>query len=425
MRVYKNSYKDRQGVRHQTKLWYIECRDHHRHVRRLPAFKDKAASESLGRQLEKLVSFRVSNGVLDPAMLKWLESVPVDIRNLLVRWGILEKDQATVGQPLRVHLADFLATLRSHGITEAHSKRVTNRARKVIEECGFVYWSQITASAVERFLATLRKTKKVEGKKEKKGLSVQTSNFYLQSIKQFCKFMVMDGRAIQSPIAHLKALNIRVDRRHDRRALTLKELLHLLTKTADGEAFDGITGPERSLLYRFAAETGLRAGEIRSLTCGSFDLDAKPPTVTVAAGYSKHRREDVVPLRPDTAEVMRDQLRMKLPMAPAFRLPSRYDLVDMLKADLVAAGIEYRDDANQVVDFQALRHTFITNLVNSGVHPRVAQKLARHSTITLTMDRYSHTLMDEQTQALAKLPDLTIRPADGKDEKAAQGGQTG
>ena len=39
--------------------------------------------------------------------------------------------------------------------------------------------------------------------------------------------------------------------------------------------------------------------------------------------------------------------------------------------------------------FHALRHTFITNLARSGVHPKTAQSLARHSTITLTMDRYS------------------------------------
>src|SRR5262249_28816116 len=59
-------------------------------------------------------------------------------------------------------------------------------------------------------------------------------------------------------------------------------------------------------------------------------------------------------------------------------------------------------------DFHALRHTFITNLANGGVHPKVAQALARHSTITLTMDRYSHTLVEEQSAALAALPDLTL-----------------
>src|SRR5262249_32847197 len=61
-------------------------------------------------------------------------------------------------------------------------------------------------------------------------------------------------------------------------------------------------------------------------------------------------------------------------------------------------------------DFHALRHTFITNLANGGVHPKTAQALARHSTITLTMDRYSHSLMGEQADALAALPTITATP---------------
>jgi len=54
------------------------------------------------------------------------------------------------------------------------------------------------------------------------------------------------------------------------------------------------------MLYRVAVETGLRQSELRSLTRVSFALDASPPTVTVQAGCSKHRRQDVLPLRPDT-----------------------------------------------------------------------------------------------------------------------------
>ena len=58
-------------------------------------------------------------------------------------------------------------------------------------------------------------------------------------------------------------------------------------------------------------------------------------------------------------------------------------------------------------DFHALRHTFLTNLARFGVHPKLAQQLARHSTIVLTMDRYSHVAMDEQAEALALLPELS------------------
>ena len=39
-----------------------------------------------------------------------------------------------------------------------------------------------------------------------------------------------------------------------------------------------------------------------------------------------------------------------------------------------------------VFDFHSFRHTFITNLVKGGASPKIAQGLARHSKITVTMD---------------------------------------
>ena len=83
----------------------------------------------------------------------------------------------------------------------------------------------------------------------------------------------------------------------------------------------------------------------------------------------------------------------------------------MLRTDLSDVGIEYRDGAGRVLDFHAFRHTFITNLARGGVfYPKVAQQLARHSTITLTMDRYSHTAIGEAAAALSALPDLSSSP---------------
>ncbi len=37
-----------------------------------------------------------------------------------------------------------------------------------------------------------------------------------------------------------------------------------------------------------------------------------------------------------------------------------------------------------------LRHTAATVLLERGVHPRIVQELLGHSTITLTLDTYSH-----------------------------------
>ncbi len=120
------------------------------------------------------------------------------------------------------------------------------------------------------------------------------------------------------------------------------------------------------------------------------------------------------------------------PAAQVFKMPEGKYLPRMLRADLAAARsawvdeakadgkeqarreqssfLDYRDDVERVADFHALRHTFITNLAASGVHPKTAQTLARHSDIGLTMNRYSHTYREQEVDALASLPDLS-RPS--------------
>jgi hypothetical protein len=88
--------------------------------------------------------------------------------------------------------------------------------------------------------------------------------------------------------------------------------------------------------------------------------------------------------------------------------------------------LRYTDHAGRKADFHSLRHSFVTNLASSGVHPKMAQTLARHSTITLTMDRYSHCLRGAEPAALAMLPDLTS-PASGQAQRATgtEGGGAG
>lgn len=44
------------------------------------------------------------------------------------------------------------------------------------------------------------------------------------------------------------------------------------------------------MLYTTAANTGLRARELASLTAGDLYLDAEPPAIVVKAAYSKRRR---------------------------------------------------------------------------------------------------------------------------------------
>jgi hypothetical protein len=65
------------------------------------------------------------------------------------------------------------------------------------------------------------------------------------------------------------------------------------------------------------------------------------------------------------------------------------------------------DERKRVVDFHALRHSYITILKTSGANPTAAQKLARHSSSALT-DRYTDMSLDRTSDALSFLPDLGV-----------------
>ncbi len=357
--------------------WYIEYKDSDGCMKRVPGYSDKKATEQKAAESEREAE--------------------------QVRSGYKPKEHEQLQRPLKDHLHEYKTYMLAKGSTEKQANQVYRRALRVIDGCGFRRWSDIQAAKVQSFLSDLR-ADKANGQ----GMSAQTSNGYLQAFKQFCRWMVVDGRARENPVAYLERQNVKTDRRHDRRSLTPDEIRRLLQVTANGPTRFGMTGYERNLLYRFAAETGLRANEIRNLTVGSFDFNALK--VTVRAGYSKRRREDTLPLRAELVALLRDFFRGKVPTAKAFggcckRLTDKTS--DMIQADLADAAIPYVDEAGRYADFHSLRHTTGSLLAASGVHPKVAQSIMRHSDINLTMSRYTHTLRGQEAEAIENLPDFS------------------
>jgi len=85
------------------------------------------------------------------------------------------------------------------------------------------------------------------------------------------------------------------------------------------------------------------------------------------------------------------------------------------------AGVERRLCflGGRYVDFHSLRHTTGTLLAASGVHPKVAQTLMRHSDINLTLSLYTHTLTGQEVKAVESLPDFSGRKEAGQIRKGA------
>jgi len=75
----------------------------------------------------------------------------------------------------------------------------------------------------------------------------------------------------------------------------------------------------------------------------------------------------------------------------------------MMRVDLKAAGIPY-ETPEGVFDFHALRAMYVTELVRTNADVKTVQKLARHSTIAMTMDVYAKADSGEAAKAVNKLP---------------------
>ena len=374
-------------IRELTK-WYIDYVDANGKSRRVPGYTDRKATEQKASELERTAE--------------------------RVRSGYRPKEHDALARPLTEHLSEFKSHLLAKGTGEKQAIQAHNEIKRILNNCGLVFWPDISATRIQGFLAELRRDKA-----GKTGISARTSNSYLQSIKSFCTWMVREGRAPESPLSHLKGINVKTDRRHDRRALTDAECRDLLETTPIGPVRFNMVGPDRALLYRTALETGLRANELRTLTVGACHLYETPPVLVVKAAYSKHRREDHQPITPGLARILAQYVHGRESHERVFRnMPNSDSTAEMLRKDLEAAGIPYIDSAGLFADFQALRHTYITNLARGGAKPKEAMDLARHSDINLTMARYSHTVISDRAEALKALPDLSTKPERTHSQKA-------
>ena len=383
--IYKRKYtkiENGKRVKKQSKCWYIKYRDIEGIERRVKGHKSKALTRQLAAKLEN---------------------------------GLAVK---RVQIALNEHLKDFKQYLIDKGDTPDYVRLTNNRVKAILDGCKFHSISDVQASKIQHYLA-----------ERKQDLSIKSCNYYLTAIKSFFNWLILDGRTDVNRIRHLKGQNTNIDIRHARRALEPDEITRLLKTTAVSLERYGMSGYERSLLYRFAIETGLRANEIRHLKVQDFGFDNL--TVTVKAGHSKHRREDIQPLRTDTAELLKEFFADKPLAAKCFggtykQLTKRTS--NMIKDDLADAGILYIDDRGRYADFHCLRHTTGSLLAASGVHPKVAQSIMRHSDINLTMSKYTHTLHGQESKAVEKLqltPKLTPLSPDSNSRTPLKMGRSG
>ena len=402
-------------------------------------------------------------------------------RSELVKGEVLTAAEDAVidhqSTPLDEHIAAFIDHQRAKGL----SRRVNDtrsQLYRIAADCGFRRLSDLDATALERWLLD----------RKAEGMSAATRNEYRGAWLTFCNWCMVTkpARLLSNPFASVSKADANADRRRTRRSLTEAELTRLLDMAHRRPLVDAMTirrgkrkgevvaqlsertrrrlerlGLERALIYKTLVLTGLRKGELASLTVGQLALDADPPYLILEAADEKNRQGSTLPLRADLAADLRVWLARKamslqeaaretqtvrfdprhqkrqkrttsdpkgpegescLPLSavptlpadmPLFTVPA--GLVRILDRDLRLAGIPKVDERGRTIDVHALRHTFGTLLSKGGVTPRTAQAAMRHSTINLTMNVYTDPKLLDVAGAMEALPALPLSVQGGQD----------
>lgn len=434
-RLFQNAFTDRDGRRCMGDVWNVAFKDHMGRRQSIAASPRDREAHAMAQRVGELVRCRQTGEPLPATLAKWLSIQPDKLRERLIAMDLLDRRMADAGRTLLMHLdgehdADgqlvepgFKQALEARGNTPNHVKVTTDRVRRILEGCAFIFWKDINAPGAATAAAVFLNDLRTAG-----GIGGPTLNYYVRDVRSFTRWLARNGKAPAMALATLEPVkNADVD--HEaRRSLSVEEMRLLIAAAVDGDVIQGMAGTERAMLYRFAFETGMRPGQIRALLVKDFSLDGDSPTVTTQARHVKRRRVHTQALRPALAAELKELFKAKMPIAAAIKMPSKFHMADMLRRDLAAARTAWigraandgereerqRSDfladvnhAGEVATFYGLRHGHGTALAEAGVSMlNIAASM--HHASKKTTERYLHADRRNVAQAIGHMPDLSI-----------------
>jgi integrase len=177
--------------------------------------------------------------------------------------------------------------------------------------------------------------------------------------------------------------------------------------------------------WRLAATTGMRRGELLGLRWRDVDLDTARLSIvqTLIEGKeaprfsepkTDHGRRSIA-LDAETVAALREhrkrQVEERLAWGPAYQdhglVLSREDGSPIWPRTFSRGFGRHAEDAElPTIRLHDLRHTHATLALSAGIHPKVVSERLGHSTVSITLDTYSHAIPAMQEDAAAKVAAL-------------------
>jgi len=397
MRVYKATYKDRDGRKRRAAKWYLDFTDHNQLRHKIAAFTDKRLSEGLGRNIQSLVDCRSAGLEPDVKLNQWIETVPDSLLRKFVSWGLIDGQRTEITKPLTDHIVDYVEVLKAKGYSRDYVVRIRNRLKKIIDDCRFVFFRDITRSAVQIY----------SGKLKKDGYGDTSRGHYLDALKTFLNWAEQDQRIIRNPIAKL---NKPARDSEKKGILTPEQFVHLIKTTSEKNILIGRTsGQERAVLYLIAGLTGLRRKELLNLTWDDICLSVESAAVRVKASIAKNGKEAEQPVPAILVSVLtalKASVRPNADDRVFVSFGKWINTAGLIREDLAVADLDLTDREGNEICFHSLRNSYISFLANSQTPAKVVQKLARHSDPRLTFNTYARTFEKSEQKAMNFLPNF-------------------
>lgn len=236
------------------------------------------------------------------------------------------------------------------------------------------------------------------------GLKATSTGRKLSSIRQFHKFLYLEGHRGDDPSVTLEGPK---RGRPLPKTLSMADVDRLLTGVA-AQATDEqrpfqerLSAARLSALLELIYATGLRVSELVSLPRSA--ANARGDFLTVCG---KGRKERLVPLTAKSREAMRlylDLLGTVKQKASPFLFPAAgstgYLARQVFARELKQASASFGISA-ALISPHVLRHAFASHLLQNGADLRIVQQLLGHADIATTQI-YTHVL-DERAQAMVR-----------------------
>ncbi len=361
--VYRPSRRNNKGIRVRSRTWYGQYRlNPGAPITKVPLHTtDRQVAEKLLRdiitQRERQAAGLAPTNEVKDAALRTIED----------------------------HLNDYIRDLRARGRADDYIYNVERLVLRMCSECGWTHVGHITAKSFLTWREERARTK-----------APKTLNQDLDCIRGLLQWMNRQGSLDVDPLVNVSKAKTLGKERRVRRAMTTDEF----------QRFLAVAGSRR-LPYLLAGYTGLRRSELGALRWADIHLEAQQPFISVRASTTKNARPALIPLHPDTVSALLEAFTGS-GAADGLVFTHIPDMTTFRK-DLERARIPYKDALGRQADFHALRHTLATQLMTSGVHPRVVMEIMRHSDMKLTTRIYLDASQLPTAAAVNSLPKICVQ----------------